>query len=389
MIRISTVAIALIALGLRLAPFASVLRADGLAASSWAMLAATALCAVVTPFALWLACSSRDPAERLLALAVFAFDPLSIGAAYGASVSATAAGAFVPGPDAAIGTAACATIAGVVLALLATTARARRAGFALAGLAGVLAAVFAFQHAPAESDALFLAWSEFGPPALARVFAVVHHVGYAVLPLALWTFVSPARRSFLVAGAAALCVVLLVDRLGFARFASLAVFAPVITAAAVHAILELRRSAADPRDGALRAFGLVLVVVAVNAPVLASDALSRGPRLPQVRGTKSSPGAANASPAAELAVHTTLPDAFVGATAKTPPQRLPSGAELETLLGGPFRILLPVVNGRLAGGDDATLRAVERVVVPTSETRATRFDLYRFEVREYVRRGTP
>jgi hypothetical protein len=378
--RALTVLLAVVAIGLRTAPFAFVLRQDAGSSVSLAWMGALWLFAVITPFALLQACGARDATERVLALAVFAFDPLSIAAVYGASAFPWTSSAIAPGPDALIGSTLCCAGAGVVWTLFATSKTQRRAGGALALIAGVCATWFALRYPPTHDDALFLAWTEFGPPALARVYAVLHHVGYAIVPLALLQCATPARRPLLLALAFALVAVALADRWTFARFASLAAFAPVLTSAAVRTVIELRRTATDAQRGALRAFGLVLVVLAVDAPVLVSDALSHGPRLPR----PSAPSGGVAPP-----TYTTAPEAFTSAAAKSQPQELPRGAALDAVLARPFRVLLPVVNGHPWRGDREQMRAVERITVPAAETRATRFDLYRFEVREYVRAGAP
>lgn len=372
--RAATVALAALAIGLRALPVLGVLRGNPEAATPWLALGAILSMAMITPFVVTKALAPRDATERVLVLALIAFDPLSIAAVYGASTAPAVGTAFVPGADAAIGTALCAAVACVVLVLRSTATRERRIGIGLGGLAAAIAAGFALRHAPGPNDALFLAWSDFGPPACSRLYAVVHHVGYALVPLALWTLIGPQRRPFLWALGVAAVGVVLADRLAFSRFALLAAFAPVLVAAAAHAVLELRRAAPHASEGNLRAFGLVLVILAVNAPVLASDALTHGPRLPRVVAPLASP----------LPVFTTAPETFTDARAKDLPAALPEGTELDAILARPFRILLPIVNGRLWRGDLEQLRAVERQALPATETRGKRFDLYRFEVREYT-----
>ncbi|MBK6940624.1 MAG: hypothetical protein IPH13_10550 [Planctomycetes bacterium] len=374
MTRIATIVLAAIAVGLRVVPFLGALRGNPDAETSLLAMGEIAAFALVVPFVLLRALAPRDATERVLVLALIAFDPLSIAAVYGASAAPAVGSTFVPGADAAIGSALCAAVACVVLVLRAPSARARRIGVGLGILAASAAALFALRHAPGPCDALFLAWSDFGPSACARLYAVVHHSGYALVPLALWTLAGSQRRPFLGAAGAAVLGVVLADRLTFSRFAALSAFAPVLVAAAAHAVLELRRAAASASEGNLRAFGLVLVILAVNAPVLASDALTHGPRLPRVVAPSTSP----------LPVFTTAPESFTDTRAKNPPSELPAPAELDAILARPFRILLPIVNGRLWRGDVEQLRAVERKALPATETRGQRFDLYRFEVREYI-----
>jgi len=228
--------------------------------------------------------------------------------------------------------------------------------------------------AAVPSDPALAAWNSFLGPLAGVPLLLLHHLGYAIVPLA----------------AAGL------DRERAGRLAALAV-AGVLLATAIDGGVPLRLSsfgAVGPPVIALAGLalgrvaegvgtrfalpGLVLLIVAVNAPVLVSD-LRASHRFPW-------PIALKKLPEGDGPIWTTQP-APLRLDTEREVRALPSDADaLAALLdAGDATILIPVEGGRAWAADPPDLLAeLESRRVADFEVRVRRFDLYRYELRAFI-----
>lgn len=273
-------------------------------------------------------------------------------------------------------------------ALLARSLGARR-GF-LIGVVAVAAFAFAWTMPGAagsrSAEPALVAWYGDDHSALAIRLAAIHHLGYAVLPLALGSFL--ALRGF---GGALLLLGLVLAGLGDrSTITDFAVVSPIVACCAAATIARLRAREVELGRAPLAIPASLALVLAVNAPVLASDALT-GLRYPwnAVRAWLES--RRDLDPATTI-VHTTdveLARAALGPRFRIEP--IDASAIIEsgsTTQGaeGPRVIVIPVSSGIASGrSEDAPwLTRVESRKVPDFAPLARRFDLYRLELRVFV-----
>lgn len=300
----------------------------------------------------------------------------------------------------------------------------------LASLASIAAAALLMLRAPVVpagvsggdlADPVFTPWAEAATNALAPALAAVHHLGYT-LPLlgiaGLFAAPAPSFRG----GTRALLVIIAILTLGLVGAHEplrLSLLAPLATVFVLPAAVLIGRAADDRRigdadkstpgalpPGRLAALGLFSLAFAGMTPVLLSD-VRQGARFPwslalthktlaQTSDEHRRDGAAtNEAPETVLYSTTPAPVARLLGRAVLP---LPSDdnevrALLEDSAGdgdrssdgdAPTRVLLlPVEGGRLHGARAELLPLIESLQFADQEARASRFDLYRFEVRIY------
>ncbi len=338
------------------------LLAEHLEAWRWVAAGSSALAALLV-FAAFAASSSRVTACAAAVLAVL--DPLALAAAREAGPGATLA------------------LASALLVLLAL--RPPRGPWRRAVLcaAAALCALPACGGAPGlPRDAVFAVWEDYLGTAGGALGVLAHHAGYALLPLALAGLCSARGRRLLplllLAAALAACA----DQGAPRRLATLAAFAPILTAAALLIVEQAARLDREQGRAPLAAFALVGLVVATQAPVLISD-LTGGTRFPW----RAALDRLERLERGGAPIYTTQPLAVATVTGREVRALPESAPELDALLesGAPAVLLLPLEGGALFGtSEPALLARIERRKVASFEVKARRLDLYRFEVRAFI-----
>lgn len=245
-------------------------------------------------------------------------------------------------------------------------------GGAMPGDPGALAAL--------PADATLVAWQSVCGDALGAPLWSVHHLGYALLPLAVagLLFRRGALLGMLVLVAAGLA--LLMDGGEPRRLSACAGLAPPLLALALNTIRTIAR-----REGPglpLSTLGVTLLVLAVNAPLLVSD-LKSGQRFPLPVALD------RLDDSADVPIVTTTPALIrssVDRQSRTI-RELPAdlfGLERMLQEDRPLDFVLPVEGGRLyASADPSLLERIEFEKLADFEIRVKRFDLYRYEIRVF------
>lgn len=238
----------------------------------------------------------------------------------------------------------------------------------------------------APSPALAAWYGEDHHP-FAAPLAAIHHLGYAALPLALGGFLA-------LRGGAGIMIAAGLALAGFAPGAALtdfAVVSPAVAVAAATTIGKLRAREAELGRRPLVVPGAILLVVAVNAPALVSDAAT-GLRYPWNAVRTWLASRADLDPTSTIVV-TTDPDLArdalganwtvepIGPDDVLDPEANPQNAATKTRV-----VVVPVSSGIQSGrtGDPPWLEIAERRKVPDFAPLARRFDLYRLELRVFV-----
>ncbi len=306
----------------------------------------------------------RSPAGTSVALAVAGLsllDPLGLAAGREAGP-----GAFVQ-------------LAAAFAALLALAPPPTLLGRGLLAGLGVIPLVAALPVAPSPvsslpADPTVAAWADLAGAIPGGALLLLHHLGYALVPLAL---AGLARRPGLRLGLGVLAGVALGSVLDQGALHRLSVAAAASPFALALAGLALERLAESERGGRA-VLGVAALVAAVNAPTFVSDVRS-GQRFPWPIALKRLDDGGGP-------IHTTLPAPLRRDTDR---QVLPlpdDEAALAALLdAGGATLLIPVEGGRAwAAATDDLLATIERRRLATFEVRVKRFDLYRFEVRAFI-----
>ncbi|MFG0316855.1 MAG: hypothetical protein ACF8XB_06255, partial [Planctomycetota bacterium JB042] len=248
----------------------------------------------------------------------------------------------------------------------------------VAGLAGIpLLLAFpadATLVASLPADPTVTAWADLAGPVPGGALLLLHHLGYALVPLAL---AGLSRRPGPGLGLGALVGValgLLIDQVALGRLSALAGAAPFVLALAGLALARL----AERERGGRAALGLATVVAAVNAPSFVSDVRS-GQRFPWPIALKRLDDGGGP-------IHTTFPAPLRRDTDREVVPLPDDEAALSALLdAGGATLLIPVEGGRAwAAATDDLLATIERRRLAAFEVRVKRFDLYRFEVRAFI-----
>ncbi len=335
----------------------------------------------------WTSLRAAQPDDRRLALIaplLLALDPLAIAAArespragaltlLGALLVALIAQQPAPRPRARVAVVALLIsmgAIGVFLALLRTSGDAP---------IPVDAAVAAWFDEHSGSHGAFFGW-------LARRLATLHHLGYAIVPLALGSIFTNRRclALFLVALGLDLLGVDLLFGDGL-RTIDHALLSPVVAWLAASTLAGFRKQGAELGVPWPAILGAIAIVLAVNAPVLLSDALT-GMRFPWHR-VRAYLDADKSLDRAKTTFYTSTP-----ATAKRAlgdsfhVASMQIGDPLFKLADGSPSVFLIPVNVDQAHGpnftrSDPQLGFAESVKLADEDIIAKRFDLYRFEVR--------
>jgi len=214
---------------------------------------------------------------------------------------------------------------------------------------------------------------------------LLHHVGYAAVPLALAGIATREGRRVAVLLPLAIVAALWLDGGELHRLSALAAVSPVAVSLLWLFLERAARTDSESSRSPLGAAALSALVIAVNLPVLVSDVKSgqRFPWPPALQRLKAlDPPLAETTP---IYTTTTPPVAWL---TERPVLPLPDDpAELETLLETtrPLVVLLPVEGGVAYGAEETgLLETLEARGLPAFESRVKRFDLYRFEVQGYV-----
>jgi len=250
-----------------------------------------------------------------------------------------------------------------------------------AGIGAVLAVLLALPaHPTAVSalapDAVFLTWSRPASVWLGILPACIHHIGYAVVPLAIGGLFRPGGLRLGLFLVAAFGCAFLVDAGSPERLDAFAMTSPPCIALAALAMSGL---APDLRGR----IGWLAVILAVHAPVLVSDLTRGGPGYPWRAATMHVKGDA------DRALYSTLPVVASAAFGRTVLALPPPGPELDRILRSdePITLVLPLEGGSLDAPDlpdpAAALQRIERHKVEDAASRPRRFDLYRFEIRVF------
>lgn len=328
---------------------------------------AAVLAAAAVPLVFALARANGGRAAARFAAAFCALDPLSCLAGREA------------GPGGAL-----ALLGALLLAALEPRlARGFRIGAAAAAL---LCGALALPGAPALVQALpldpaFLAWRELGSAVAAGALAVVHQLGYALVPLGLGGIALSCRGRGLLALGAALGLAVAAEAGSPHRLVAFAALSPPLALAAGRLLGAVAERECRTARWPTGAFGLFALALAVNAPVLASD-LRSAQRFPWQRAFAS----LDAGERASLPLYSSAP-APLAAIAGRAVQPLPQdGPTLARLLAGQAPLALFVaLEGNLPYGalDEAALAAIEATTYPASTSAVSRFDLLRLGIRVY------
>lgn len=264
----------------------------------------------------------------------------------------------------------------VFLALAPPRSAGARAGVSLL-IAALLVGAWPADPSPVRAlppDAVITAWAGFLGPWPGGALLLLHHLGYALVPLAATALDRRPAGRLLAVALAGLLAAIIVDGGAPIRLTSFAAVSPPVLALVG---LALERVSGRPAPGRTLA-GIVLLVAAVNGPVFVSD-LRSAQRFPW-------PIALKQLPPEEGALWTTVPEPLRSDTDREI-RALPAEDDaLAALLdAGGLTILVPVEGGRAWGArTDDLLATLERRRLATFEVRIRRFDLYRFELRAFI-----
>lgn len=265
----------------------------------------------------------------------------------------------------------------------------RLVALGVAGIGVVAILVVRASHSPDATDPALLAWYGDSAPWIAQRFAAFHHLGYTLVPLALASIALVQSVVFRVVALTLLAFPIVLFRPEHHGFTDFALISPVLASFAARTIASFRRREQVSGRPALVTPALVLLVLAVNAPILLSDALT-GLRFPwkhvkawlQSRDDLAPANTIIHSTAVELTRRALGPEWTVEAIPPLDPNsRLPEGTE-----GKRRVVVIPVTSGFAHGesADSTVLRAIEAIKAPDFAPLSRRFDLYRLEVRVFV-----
>ena len=237
-------------------------------------------------------------------------------------------------------------------------------------------------------DASLDAWSSVCGTFLGPLAALLHQIGYSLVPLALIGLVRSNGRRLAALLPVALLAAFLVDGGTPVRLIGFAGAAPILLGLLLIALDHLEARDRLSPGAPLAVIGAAGLVLAVNLPVLVSD-LRGGQRFPWSPALDRLAQLERAGDE-DVPIYTTLPEPPRRLTDRTV-LRLPRTREgLQELLAGtgprrPLILLLPVEGGRLHGSETPELLdLVEARRVAAFEVRVRRFDLYRYELRGFV-----
>ena len=267
----------------------------------------------------------------------------------------------------------------------------KRNGFRLALLGTLLLSLAmllpadrtALQNLPL--DASLGAWASVCGTFFGPLCALVHQIGYSLVPLALMGLVRPSGRRLVTLLPIAVLAAFLVDAGPPQRLIAFAAAAPVLLGLLLIALDHLASLERKSPGLPLAVLGSAGLILAVNLPVVVSD-LRGGQRFPWPpalqRLQEIEPDLPTHTP-----IYTTTPEPAELLTNR-PVKRLPTTPEgLQKLLAEtrPLVVLLPLEGGQLHGSTTpGILSALESIRVASFEVRVRRFDLYRYEVRGFV-----
>lgn len=259
----------------------------------------------------------------------------------------------------------------------------------VAAMVAIAILVASALRSPSATDPTLLAWYGDSAPSIAQRFAAFHHLGYTLVPLALVSIAAiPGVRSRFV-GIALLVLPIVSLRAGHHTLTDFALISPPLASFAARTIASFRRKEAASGRAALVTPALLLLVLAVNAPILLSDALT-GLRFPWkhvaawLRSREAlAPGDTIVfSTAVELTRRALGPEWTV-----LPMPPLDEDSQFPKDAHGKKRVVvIPVTSGFAHGAptDSTVLQAIEAIKAPDFAPLSRRFDLYRLEVRVFV-----
>lgn len=224
-------------------------------------------------------------------------------------------------------------------------------------------------------DPTLAAWSGQLGFTLGILLMVCHHAGYALVPTALAGVFERKGKPLLLLAALGVCIAFWIDGNGPVRLSSLAVLSPILVAMAGLALEHLRS-----RDNSRLAMpGLMLLILVVNLPVLISD-IGMGQRFPWAQALEEIGDG-------EEPLYTTTPEVLTSLTEREVRPLPDSEADVMALLSDPTMsgwVLLPCEGGQVYGTTSSEMiDSIEKRQLSHFEATASRYDLYRFEVRGY------